>query len=113
MNVVLNLKEDNKLNKQTDVINRPNAKQRSDHPWRSRGTESVGSRGNVSKNGWKGLFRLYLKILVAPFFLTRLIAPGSPRMTSEEKCFKVWDTNPAQASISAALVNHNASRTTT
>ena len=51
--------------------------------------------------------------LVAPFLLTRMIAPGSPRMTSEEKCFKVWDTNPAQASISAALVNHNLSRTTT
>ena len=113
-----------KLSKQTDLINRSKAKQRSDHPRRSRSskrdssfsrgsTESVASRGNVSKHGWKGLFRLYLKIRVAPFLLTRLIAPGSPCMSSEEKCFKVRNPNPVKASISAALVNHNASRTTT
>ena len=30
--------------------------------------------------GTQGLFRLFLKTLVAPFLQTRLTAPGSPRM---------------------------------
>ena len=48
---------------------------------------SAWSFGNgLVRVGTQGLFRPYLKTFVPPFLLTRLTAPGSPRMTLSTKC---------------------------